>query len=229
MPEVKAEGTEIAKDTNDLNALQRQRVDQAFENLFGYKWNGGHQEEEDRSPPTTTSSAYHVLAEILGRRAAARLLRSHQHLASVKLVAHRKKQDYRAIQPLLRPPQLPVPLTCAAVSRKTGTNRIASTARQPPVVVELKTGPVPAKKKLPAQVDTLLQQLTGPNKVSTVAKTHSDWDQFKEKSGLAETLEEQADSKTAFLKKQDFLQRVDHRTFEQEKKQRESERSKRGN
>ena len=63
--------------------------------------------------------------------------------------------------------------------------------------------------------------MTGPNKVSTVAKTSQDWDQFKTTTGLGESLEAQAESSTAYLKRQDFLQRVDHRTFEMEKQERE--------
>ena len=50
-----------------------------------------------------------------------------------------------------------------------------------------------------------------------VAKTSSDWDQFKEKSGMNEELEKKAQDKDAFLVKKDFLQRVDLRRFEHEK------------
>jgi Bucentaur or craniofacial development len=65
--------------------------------------------------------------------------------------------------------------------------------------------------------------------VSTVQKTSNDWEQFKETTGLGDRLEEQAESSTAFLKRQDFLTRVDHRTFEIEKKDRDRERAKRTN
>jgi hypothetical protein len=65
-------------------------------------------------------------------------------------------------------------------------------------------------------------------KTTTVAKTSADWEQFKETTGLGEKLEEQAESSTSYLKKQDFLHRVDHRKFELEKQERERERAKRG-
>jgi Bucentaur or craniofacial development len=75
-------------------------------------------------------------------------------------------------------------------------------------------------------MDQLLQQLHhGGRPISTLARTSHDWDQFKEQSGLGETLEQQADSHTAFLPKQEFLSRVDQRTFEVERHERERQRS----
>ena len=75
-------------------------------------------------------------------------------------------------------------------------------------------------------VDKLLQKLSKDNKVSTAAKTSADWDQFKDASGLGNKIEEHAESKDAYLKRQDFLQRVDHRKFELERQGREKERFK---
>jgi hypothetical protein len=55
-----------------------------------------------------------------------------------------------------------------------------------------------------------------------VAKSSSDWDSFKEKEGLEESLKD-ADKK-GYLAKQDFLGRCDHRKFDQEKATRDIER-----
>ena len=55
-----------------------------------------------------------------------------------------------------------------------------------------------------------------------------DWEQFKDDSGLGETLEAAAQGNRAYLKKQDFLNRVDQRTFQLEKAERDKERAKRG-
>jgi hypothetical protein len=74
-------------------------------------------------------------------------------------------------------------------------------------------------------LDTLLNGLKGPNNVSTVEKTSYDWDKYKEEQGIAEDVEQY--TKNGYLTKKDFLNRVDHRQFEMEKKERERERIKR--
>jgi hypothetical protein len=51
-----------------------------------------------------------------------------------------------------------------------------------------------------------------------------DWESFKDKTGIDEELRKKAEGKDAYLVKQEFLQRVDLRKFEQEKAQRERER-----
>ena len=80
----------------------------------------------------------------------------------------------------------------------------------------------------PKGIDSLLKEIAGPSQLSTVAKTSSDWDAFKTDTGMEEQLEQQAQSKTAFLVKKDFLNRVDARRFEHEKEKRDQERTKRG-
>ena len=69
----------------------------------------------------------------------------------------------------------------------------------------------------------MLQELEGPGKLSTVAKTSADWESFKQDSGNIErdVLEQQAQGTNAYLIKQDFLHRVDHRSFLHEKAQRD--------
>ena len=70
--------------------------------------------------------------------------------------------------------------------------------------------------------------MAGPTKISTVRKTNDDWEQFKESDKqLQDELEKKAQGKDAFLVKQDFLNRVDHRKFELEKEERDRERAKR--
>ena len=65
-----------------LNPVQRQRVDRAFERLFGFSW----REEDDGADgdDDATTATLQVLSDLLGRRAAVRLLRSHRHLAQAK-------------------------------------------------------------------------------------------------------------------------------------------------
>ena len=75
-------------------------------------------------------------------------------------------------------------------------------------------------------IDSVLSQIAGPQKISTMTKTNSDWDTFKDKTGISDELAERAEGKDAYLVKQDFLQRVDHRKFEQEKEERDRKRLK---
>jgi Bucentaur or craniofacial development len=42
-----------------------------------------------------------------------------------------------------------------------------------------------AKKPSVGGLDSVLQQIAGPSKISTVAKTSADWDSFKTETGLA--------------------------------------------
>lgn len=106
----------------------------------------------------------------------------------------------------------------------------APTAAQCALVAGPEAAATTTTTQKPAAVgmDQLLQQLQSKNKVSTIAKTSNDWESFKEQSGLGEKLEQQADSNTAYLQKQDFLARVDHRTFQVERQEREQNRTKRG-
>lgn len=75
-------------------------------------------------------------------------------------------------------------------------------------------------------ISTLGSTLTGPTKVSTIAKTSSDWDTFKDVTGVNEELE--LNNQNGYLTKKDFLNRCDVRQFEQEKEKREIARAKRG-
>jgi Bucentaur or craniofacial development len=77
-------------------------------------------------------------------------------------------------------------------------------------------------------LDSVLQQLAGPKKLNTVEKTNEDWESFKgTDKALQDELERTAQSKDAYLVKQDFLQRVDQRRFEIEKTERDYERARR--
>lgn len=267
--------------TGTLTPMQLRRVDEAFEELFGYKWgttptfcfelNADMTQQE----PTAAASTAHkqrqrlLLCEMLGPTKAARiLLRNQSRNSSVrttvansnvtltsthadatgiamavatlssgrtstgtatKAVAYKKQHSYK------------VALASAAPAGSMICGN-ASIAKAPPAASDggaaaaalekkaITAVPAPAKPAIHTTgIDSLLNQLNSdPNKISTVAKTAMDWDQFKDQTGLGEKLEEQADSSTAYLKKQDFLTRVDHRTFELEKKERDRSRAKRG-
>lgn len=190
-----------------LTSLQLKQVDQAFEELFGYKWGTSFTLPRNRSEWTPQQL---LLCQVLGQTAAATILQSHATTGGKrKNRLHRKQQPYKI-----------------KLSTRDGTDVRAQvpSARADGVSRKL---PEKFKQQSVGGVDKLLKQLAAPEKVSTVAKTSADWDQFKEKTGLGEKLEEQADSKDAYLKRQDFLTRVDHRRFELEKEERDKNRVKR--
>jgi len=79
-----------------------------------------------------------------------------------------------------------------------------------------------------SNLDSVLNQIAGKKKLNTVEKSSNDWEGFKETDKtLQDELERQAQGKNAYLVKQDFLNRVDQRTFELEKEGRDQERSRR--
>jgi hypothetical protein len=107
----------------------------------------------------------------------------------------------------------------AKEKESTTTNTVAASTRAKP-------------KQPPASgLDSLLTEISRPEKLSTISKTSADWDLFKSKnanSQLKEELEQKATGKEAFLVKKDFLSRVDERRFQIEKGERDRERAKRG-
>mmetsp|Transcript_789 Transcript_789/g.2677 ORF Transcript_789/g.2677 Transcript_789/m.2677 type:complete len:218 (-) Transcript_789:35-688(-) len=70
-----------------------------------------------------------------------------------------------------------------------------------------------------AGIDAVIDELKGPKAVTAVAKSAYDWDSFKQKEGLEDSLRDA--SRKGYLNNQDFLQRVDVRQFEKERDQRE--------
>jgi hypothetical protein len=79
-----------------------------------------------------------------------------------------------------------------------------------------------------SNLDNVLKKIAGKKQMNTVEKTSNDWEGFKETDKtLQDDLERTAQSKNAYLVKQDFLNRVDQRKFELEKVERDRERSRR--
>jgi hypothetical protein len=79
-----------------------------------------------------------------------------------------------------------------------------------------------------SNLDSVLSKIAGKKQLNTVEKSSNDWEGFKETDKtLQDELERNAQSKNAYLVKQDFLNRIDHRKFELEKEERDRERSRR--
>ena len=89
--------------------------------------------------------------------------------------------------------------------------------------VERQVDAASAKRKatgLESVVDSLKKK-----KLSSIAKSHLDWQQFKSERGLGDELEREA--KAGYLDEQAFLQRADWRQFQREKEVRDVERRRR--
>ena len=76
-------------------------------------------------------------------------------------------------------------------------------------------------EKLPqSNLDKIVDELKNNKKtINTVVKSSYDWDKFKNEKGIGEELEKYA--KDGYVEKQQFLDRVDHRQFENERAERE--------
>ena len=83
-----------------------------------------------------------------------------------------------------------------------------------------------ASKKGSSGLGSLLDQLKGKNKISSIQKSKLDWNSFTEVEGLEDEFEQ--NKKDGYLQKQEFLHQADLAQFEQEKTVRSKERSKRG-
>eukprot|EP00636_Phaeomonas_parva_P001077 CAMPEP_0118857720 /NCGR_PEP_ID=MMETSP1163-20130328/4671_1 /TAXON_ID=124430 /ORGANISM="Phaeomonas parva, Strain CCMP2877" /LENGTH=309 /DNA_ID=CAMNT_0006791059 /DNA_START=232 /DNA_END=1161 /DNA_ORIENTATION=+ len=81
-----------------------------------------------------------------------------------------------------------------------------------------------APKKAKTGLESVLDEMKGPKTISTLEKTSVDWDGYKEEHKLNDSLADA--SKDGYLTRQDFLQRVDARTFENEKAARAVDRAK---
>ena len=67
-------------------------------------------------------------------------------------------------------------------------------------------------------LDSVIDTIKGPKAISTVTKSAFDWQSHKAKEGLDDELAPAA--KDGYLARQDFLVRVDHRTYEKERDER---------
>ncbi len=82
-----------------------------------------------------------------------------------------------------------------------------------------------AKAAQQSTLDRVVQELKHPKKaISAVEKSSYDWDKFKEDKGIAEEVERTA-AQQSFVEKQAFLNRVDQRTFEVERAERDKARA----
>lgn len=192
-----------------MASSKRKAVDEAFERMFGYRWGTTFHLNESEMDSTKLE-----LVRIFGVTTTARILNNKGS----------NKRQKRSIERILNYKDIELPKTKEGTVMETSVfaGQTVQTAKKQSSAA----AKAPAKGK--SKLDNVLAQLAGPTKISTVRKTNDDWEQFKESDKqLQDELEKKAQGKDAFLVKQDFLNRVDHRKFELEKEERDRERAKR--
>ena len=230
MNEEDEEVSGLERDSNDvlgcnLSESKRRAVDDAFEELFGYKFGTSFRAKRRRRDDTKGTSSEEdrrldLLERVFGAARAAKLL------STSSSVVMQRQLVRRAPRPSASGTNEMVTETRVFAGKEIQVQRRAL-GRQEAKKDGLKPPPADSATN-PKGIDSLLQKISGPNQLSTVAKTSADWDSFKTEAGMEEQLEQQAQGKGAFLVKQDFLQRVDERRFEHERTKRDQERAKRG-
>ncbi|KAL3773901.1 hypothetical protein ACHAW5_010312 [Stephanodiscus triporus] len=244
------------RDAPTLSAAKRKAVDDAFRDLFGFRYRYGGQDghpppprdddecdDDSHSPPPSKrrGRASTILSAIFGPRASGELERRAGHAASfarprppssggmIRLEKRVVVEVRRFAGQEIRVERVvTVPVMSGDAARDDGATGPTSTTSTSSSVL-----PVPASGRAGRRggVDDLLAEISRPEKLSAISKTSADWDLFKAKnadSALGEQLESQARGNEAYLVKRDFLTRVDHRRFELERAERDRERAKRG-
>lgn len=227
------------EDTGALSITKLKAVDDAFFELFGYNYTPLPVKSADKVPVKKSSRKRRILSFIFGKQSCVKLMeraKSNAAMAKpkpssggmvrlerrvVKEVKRFAGQEISVEKVVMVPVVMGESDSQGSVIQQssaaaTSTNSTATTQTQP---------------KAPAKgLDTLLNTLSRPEKLSTISKTSADWDLFKTKNApeLKEELENKAKGKEAYLVKKDFLSRVDERRFEIEKGERDRERAKRG-
>ena len=72
-------------------------------------------------------------------------------------------------------------------------------------------------------LDSVLEEMKGPESISTIAKSSTDWDAYKVDKGIEDELAQA--TKDGYLAKKDFLQECDVRLFERERDERTANRA----
>jgi hypothetical protein len=215
-----------AESHRQLSKIQSQQVDVAFEEIFGYKWGTVFSWQQLSQSTESLTSEQIMLGKVLGKKRAAQLLQLHPTIGRSGNT-HTPSTYNNRDREVTRKHQTYKYKTDTSVSHinKTAPSKKAASASATNAGVAA-IPPVAAGGGA-RNMDQLLQEMSQSNKVTTTAKTAADWESFKEKAGpgLGEKLEEHVESKGAYLKRQDFLTRVDQRQFEKEKAEREQTRA----
>jgi hypothetical protein len=185
-----------------LTTVQRQRVDEAFVELFGHPFSCN-------DATRVTSNAPQWLCDVLSSEKMAAQVWKQLSLRKKRQLATRvlgKRSLFRTV------PRVPA---TKAGDDDVVTTRIEQNPKNIAIDTTSSTNTTTAtsnRTSLAARVQLLTSDKAS---TSTLVKTALDWELYKSQSEvMAATLEEQATQKTAYLPKQEFLQRVDIRQYE---------------
>ncbi|KAJ8611259.1 hypothetical protein CTAYLR_004162 [Chrysophaeum taylorii] len=198
-------------------AVRKRKAEEAWKDLDGEAVLGSEApivEEKQKSrkrrrvayAPRKKRSAQAVLSQIFGDEAAAKILAR----ARANIARRAKEAAERPAQPLR------VLKTHTVTETKTFAGEKVEIQR---TVMAEDAG----KKAATTGIDAVLAEIKGPQAVSTVAKSSSDWDAFKTQEGIEDSLRDA--SKKGYLANQDFLERCDLRAFDRERDDREKQRA----
>lgn len=218
----------IKKETM-LSTIQKQQVDSIFESMFGYGWGTTLTLVSDFGEK---DNSCRMLKRMFGSKGAAQILfKLEKRRRRIKLLSTSSIQfdvnDRRSTVTNLRK----MGTKAVGTHEKSALPSVSASVDGPPSTSDPSPCPPPVPSdKAPdvssSGVDSLLEQMQDKKPTSTIMRTAMAWEVFKEQSGiLGEKLEEHAESKGAYLKRQDFLNRVDNRKFEHEREQRERNRN----
>lgn len=228
--DLEIEQPETALSTCRLTLKKRKAVDEAFASLFGSSAAGEETKADARTKKkvskkqkTSALRREKLLADLFGRNEARKLLETAK--GTVRITEEHASLRTKPLSSYL-PNQTVVDIKKFA--GQTMEIRRIGTAGARNKQMTSASDAIPITTAKTSSLDALLKEISGPTKISTVEKTASDWEVFKDKTELKEELETKAKGKDAFLEKKDFLQRVDVRQFDREKSQRDLERSSRG-
>ena len=231
----------------NLSITKQRAVDDAFNDLFGYKYTKPIAEKSQTKLPVKSKSAMqkqkNILSDIFGKRASSKLISSSKATAALarpkissggmmRLEKRVIKEVKRfAGQEISVEKVVMVPIFSSGGEDSKSLGNSAGNSKEITSNESLDNETSVAKAPKAKGLDNLLSEMSRPEKLSTISKTSTDWDLFKSKhadESLKEQLESRAEGKEAFLVKKDFLDRVDHRRFELEKQKRDLERASRG-
>ena len=82
-----------------------------------------------------------------------------------------------------------------------------------------------SQEEAKSALDVMVEGISKKRGVTTVEKSHFDWEKYKREKALEEELKDAAQK--GVVEKQEFLHRVDERLFEKEKEERDKERARR--
>jgi hypothetical protein len=224
----------LEEDSGPLLSITKQKaVDDAFNDLFGYNYTKSAAAKPQSKLPVKSKSAMQKQKNICSKllstsKVTAALARPKASSGGMMRLEKRVIKEVKrfAGQEICVEKVVMVPIFTNSGSGGDGKPKSSTNEHSNTNNVTAATAASTAKG-----LDNLLQEMSRPEKLSTISKTSTDWDLFKSKNAdeaLKEQLESRAQGNDAFLVKKDFLDRVDHRRFELEKQERDRERASRG-